>query len=102
MIGVVLSGGGNRGALEAGALIAMFEHGIKPDILVGTSAGAMNSAFLATDPTFARARKLADIERAVKREDIFPGNPFSYAPPFITGPDRRPSNDNLPKFAPRH
>ena len=102
MIGVVLSGGGNRGALEAGALIALFEHGIKPDILVGTSAGAMNSAFLATDPTFEGARKLADIWRAVKREDIFPGNLFSYAARFITGADSLSSNDNLRKFVTSH
>ena len=51
MIAFVLSGGGNRGALEAGALLALFERGIQPDILVGTSAGAMNAAFIAINPT---------------------------------------------------
>jgi NTE family protein len=43
----VLSGGGARGALQAGALRALLEAGIRPDMLVGTSAGAINAAYLA-------------------------------------------------------
>jgi NTE family protein len=43
----VLSGGGARGALQVGALRALFEAGVKPDLLVGTSIGAANSAVLA-------------------------------------------------------
>ena len=43
----VLSGGGARGALQAGALRALLEADIRPDMLVGTSAGAINATFLA-------------------------------------------------------
>ena len=43
----VLGGGGSRGALEVGALRALFEAGFKPDLLVGTSIGAVNAAGLA-------------------------------------------------------
>src|SRR5512147_3126131 len=43
----VLGGGGARGALQVGALRALFEAGIKPDLLVGTSIGAVNAAGLA-------------------------------------------------------
>lgn len=43
----VLGGGGARGAFQAGALRALFEAGIKPDILVGTSIGGLNAAYLA-------------------------------------------------------
>ncbi len=43
----VLGGGGARGALQVGALRALFEHGYVPDLLVGTSAGAINATFLA-------------------------------------------------------
>jgi NTE family protein len=46
-LALVLSGGGSRGALQVGALRAVFETGLKPDILVGTSIGACNAAFLA-------------------------------------------------------
>lgn len=43
----VLGGGGGRGALQVGALRALFEAGYKPDMLVGTSIGAVNAAGLA-------------------------------------------------------
>jgi len=43
----VLSGGGARGAFQAGALKAFYENNIHPEILVGTSIGAVNAAFLA-------------------------------------------------------
>jgi NTE family protein len=43
----VLGGGGARGALQVGALRALFEAGCKPDLLVGTSIGSVNAAGLA-------------------------------------------------------
>jgi NTE family protein len=45
----VFSGGGSRGALQVGALRALLEHGLQPDLLVGTSIGAVNAAFLAVN-----------------------------------------------------
>ena len=43
----VLSGGGSRGALQVGALYALLENKLEPDLLVGTSIGAVNATFLA-------------------------------------------------------
>lgn len=43
----VLGGGGARGALQVGALRALFEAGIYPQMLVGTSAGGINATYLA-------------------------------------------------------
>lgn len=43
----VLSGGGARGALQIGSLYALLENEYIPDLLVGTSIGAVNAAFLA-------------------------------------------------------
>ena len=43
----VLGGGGARGAFQVGALRALLEAGISPDILVGTSTGAVNATSLA-------------------------------------------------------
>ncbi len=40
-IGVALSGGGARGFAHAGALLAIEEAGLKPDIIAGVSAGAI-------------------------------------------------------------
>ncbi len=42
----VLGGGGARGALQLGALRALLYAGIRPDLLVGTSIGAVNAAGL--------------------------------------------------------
>ena len=43
----VLSGGASLGALQVGMLDALYEQGITPDFLVGTSVGAPNAAFVA-------------------------------------------------------
>lgn len=45
MIGVALSGGGARGIAHLGVLQALEENGIKPDIISGTSAGAIVGGF---------------------------------------------------------
>lgn len=46
-IGIVLSGGGARGLAHAGVLAALREHGIEPNIVSGTSAGALVGALWA-------------------------------------------------------
>jgi NTE family protein len=46
-LAIVLGGGGARGAMQVGALRALLEEGLKPDLLVGTSIGAINAAGLA-------------------------------------------------------
>lgn len=97
-IAIVLSGGDNRGALQVGALKAFFEHGIQPDILVGTSAGALNAAFVATDPSISGANRLADIWRRAGSADLFPGNIFTQALRFLLGKDSLYPNDNLRRF----
>lgn len=47
----VLGGGGVRGAVEVGMLRALLERGIRPDLVVGTSIGAINGVQVAADPT---------------------------------------------------
>jgi len=46
----VLGGGGVLGAGEVGMLRALFEAGIAPDLVLGTSVGALNGAMVARDP----------------------------------------------------
>ena len=52
----VLGGGGVLGAHEVGMLRALSEAGIAPDVIVGTSVGAINGAFVAADPVGAADR----------------------------------------------
>src|SRR5690349_7246810 len=49
-VAFVLSGGASLGATQSGMLQALYERGIRPDLLVGTSAGAINAAFIASRP----------------------------------------------------
>ena len=69
----VLSGGGSLGAVQVGMLRALAERGITPDLLVGTSAGALNAAFVAGHGTSpASLDLLASTWAALRRDDVFP------------------------------
>jgi NTE family protein len=69
----VFSGGASLGALQVGMLRALYEQGIVADVLVGTSVGALNAAFVASRPqTPATAAELARVWRSLQREDLFP------------------------------
>lgn len=74
MIAFVLSGGGNRGAVQAGAMLSLLEHKIRPDLIVGTSVGALNGIALACNPTVKGASWIVDVWRQLKSHDVFPGN----------------------------
>ena len=50
-IGFVFGGGGRWGAVEVGMAEALLGHGITPDLVLGTSIGAMNGAVVAAQPT---------------------------------------------------
>lgn len=49
-IAYVLGGGASSAAAQVGMLRALAERAIEPDLIVGTSAGALNGAVLADDP----------------------------------------------------
>ncbi len=70
-----LGGGGARGALQVGALRALLEAGIHPDLLVGTSIGAVNAVFLAMHGFTPQA--LNDLRTAwfaAAKADLFPAS----------------------------
>jgi NTE family protein len=71
----VLSGGGSRGALQVGALRALLDCGIQPDIFVGTSIGAVNAAFLALNGyTQNSLRQLSIAWSNIANENLLPSN----------------------------
>lgn len=72
----VLTGGGSLGAVQAGMLAALHEHGIEPDLLVGTSAGALNAAYVAGPGTTGdRVTGLMELWGQVRRRDVFVTRP---------------------------
>lgn len=70
-VGFVLGGGGSLGAVQVGMLKALFEKGIKPDLVIGTSIGAFNGAVIASDPNTALDR-LEQFWRSSRRRDALP------------------------------
>lgn len=71
----VLSGGGSRGALQVGALRALFEANIIPDMMVGTSVGAVNAAFLSIYGFNNRSLNQLEVAWAdAKKSDLLPSN----------------------------
>jgi NTE family protein len=59
------------GAAEVGMLRALLERGIKPDLVVGTSVGAVNGAAVAADPSEAVTRRLADLWASPATKEIY-------------------------------
>jgi NTE family protein len=57
-------------------LRAVVERDIRPDLIVGTSVGALNAAFLAFDPSEHGVARLETIWRGLTDEDLFPGARF--------------------------
>lgn len=95
----VLSGGASLGAVQAGMLRALYEREVAPDLIVGTSVGALNGAFIASrPPTPATADMLADVWRGTGRWDVFPRNPLTGFLGFFGARDHLVSNHGLRKL----
>lgn len=69
---VVLSGGGSLGAVQVGMLLALADRHITPDLIVGSSVGAINAAYVAGHPGPQGVNQLAAIWSGLRRDDIFP------------------------------
>jgi NTE family protein len=67
----VLAGGATRGASQVGMLQALTERGIRPDLVVGTSIGALNGASFAQTPTLDGLERLAALWEEPPRNAIF-------------------------------
>ena len=75
MIAFVFPGGASLGAVQVGMLKALAESGIRPDLCVGSSVGALNAAWVAANPT-RPVDDLADAWLGIRRVDVFPMSPL--------------------------
>jgi len=75
----VLGGGGLLGAGEVGMLRALLENGTFPDLVVGTSVGAINGAAIATDPTLAGIDGLAAVWHGLAGSGLYRASPVRRA-----------------------
>ena len=55
-------------------LRALAEGGVVPDLVLGTSVGAINGALVAADPSPAAVGRLAETWAAIERSDVFGGS----------------------------
>jgi NTE family protein len=70
----VLGGGGVLGAAEVGMARALLESGVRPDLVCGTSIGAINGAAIAGDPTPEGAQRLLAIWEALGGNGMLDGS----------------------------
>jgi NTE family protein len=99
----VLAGGASLGAMQAGMLRALYERGITPDLLVGTSAGALNAAFIASRrQTVTTAQELAEVWRGLDRHDIFPLHPRTVISGLANHGDHLVPDTAMRRLAQRH
>ena len=91
----VLSGGGNRGPLQVGVLKVLLQAGIQPDIVVGTSAGALNGAFLAVEPTLRQMERNAQLWKAAGQHKLIQASTSRMLARLVRGRDYFTDNKKL-------
>ncbi|MGH9131071.1 MAG: patatin-like phospholipase family protein [Acidimicrobiales bacterium] len=63
-------GGASLGAVQVGMAAALYEAGVVPDLLLGTSVGAMNAAYLGLHPGVEGVQVLARLWKTLRRRDL--------------------------------
>lgn len=99
----VLSGGASLVAVQAGMLHALYERGVRPDLIVGSSGGAINGAFIASHPpTVESALELAAIWRQTRRGQVFPLRPLRGLIGFLGSSDHLVPGSGLRRLVESH
>lgn len=70
-VAFVLGGGGVLGAVEVGMLRALFRAGLRPDLVIGTSIGAVNGALVAADPTEEVTARLVRLWASPEAREVY-------------------------------
>jgi len=88
--------------MQVGALQALLERGIEPQMLVGTSAGALNAAFLAAHPGLEGVAKLAEVWVQAARAELYPRRRLLAFWHLLRGRQSLYPNVNLRRFLETH
>jgi NTE family protein len=91
----VLGGGGVLGAAEVGMLRALLERGIVPDVIVGSSVGALNGAFIAADPSLASVARMVEVWTGLSDRGVFGGSVLGQISTLARHGTHLHSNDGL-------
>jgi NTE family protein len=98
----VLGGARNLGAMQVGMLAALLDAGIRPDLVVGCSVGAINGAAVAADPTPAGVEHLEAVWGELRRGDIWPSHPAAAAVRMMRRDAVGRGNEGLRAVVERH
>lgn len=91
----VLQGGGSLAAPQVGMLRALTDAGIVPDLVVGSSAGALNAVAFASDPSLAGLDRLQSLWTSLRRRQVAPLSLRTLAGAFTGRGDGLVSNTAL-------
>lgn len=91
----VLGGGGVQGAAEVGMLLALAEADLRPDLILGTSIGAINGALFAADPSTKGAARLERFWRELGTESVFGSGLFEQMKTLARGRTHLHGNERL-------
>lgn len=69
-VAFVFQGGGSLSAPQVGMLRALTQAGITPDLVIGTSAGALNAVAYASDPTPQGLARLEQLWLTLRRQSV--------------------------------
>ena len=98
MITLVLSGAANYGAMQAGAIEALLSCGYQPEMIIGTSAGALNAIFIASNPTVDGARHLGELWEAFGASQAVRFSRLTSVRQLLTRKNSLIPNDSLVNF----
>jgi len=101
-VAFVLGGGGILGASEVGMLRALLVAGILPDLVVGTSVGALNGCFVAADPSAEAVERLTSVWSSVATSGVFTDSVFLQATRVATLGTHLHSNAGLRRLIDEH
>ncbi|MCB0965451.1 MAG: patatin-like phospholipase family protein [Ilumatobacter sp.] len=76
-------------------LQALLEAEILPDVIIGTSIGAVNGAMLAADPSLDQVERMRELWSSLRRADVFGGSFFNSIRTLARSRTHVYSNDRL-------
>jgi NTE family protein len=71
-VAFVFQGGGSLAAAQVGTVRALAAAGLRPDLVIGSSAGALNAVAFAADPSQAGADAVEAVWRSLARRQVAP------------------------------
>jgi NTE family protein len=91
----VLGGGGLLGAAEVGMLAALIDADITPDLVLGSSVGALNGAAIAAAPTRETVKRLTQLWKELGTDGVFASSILGQLKTLVSSRTHLHSNERL-------